>query len=138
MFNKNDKNLGPDARVVSWEEFQTQMEGRAGLIKPLLMNQSFVAGLGNWIVDDILYQAEIHPERRANELTEDEVRAIFDKMKYILETAIELESRYEDFPDEFLVTYRWSKNQYRQDEINLEILKVGGRSTYIDAKRQRL
>ncbi|MEM6846295.1 MAG: hypothetical protein AAF632_29050 [Bacteroidota bacterium] len=138
MFNKNDKNLGPDARVVSWEEFQAQMEGRTGLIKPLLMNQSFVAGLGNWIVDDILYQAGIHPERHANELDEGEVRSIFDKMKYILETAIELESRYKDFPDDFLVTYRWSKNQHRQEEINLEILKVGGRSTYIDSERQRL
>ncbi|MEM9832844.1 MAG: DNA-formamidopyrimidine glycosylase family protein [Bacteroidota bacterium] len=135
---QTDKKLGPDALMVSWEEFQEILDGRTGLIKPLLMNQSTVAGLGNWIVDDILYQAGIHPERRANELTSDEVRTIFDKMKYILETAVELESRYEDFPDEFLVTYRWSKNQHRQDEINLEILKVGGRSTYIDAKRQRL
>jgi len=132
------KKLGPDALTVSWEEFQGILDGRTGLIKPLLMNQSTVAGLGNWIVDDILYQAAIHPEKRANELTEDEVRAIFNKMKYILETAIELESRYEDFPDDFLVTYRWSKNQHRQDEINLEILKVGGRSTYIDAERQQL
>jgi formamidopyrimidine-DNA glycosylase len=132
------KKLGPDALTVSWEEFQGILDGRTGLIKPLLMNQSTVAGLGNWIVDDILYQAAIHPEKRANELSEDEVQTIFDKMKYILETAIELESRYEDFPDDFLVTYRWSKNQHRQDEINLEILKVGGRSTYIDAERQRL
>ncbi|MGD1894574.1 MAG: DNA-formamidopyrimidine glycosylase family protein [Cyclobacteriaceae bacterium] len=132
------KKLGPDALTVSWEDFQDRLDGRSALIKPLLMNQSTVAGLGNWIVDDILYQAGIHPEKRANELTETEVRAIFDKMKYILETAIELESRYEDFHDDFLVTYRWSKNQHRQDEINLEILKVGGRSTYIDAERQRL
>ena len=132
------KKLGPDALTVAWEDFQKILDGRTGLIKPLLMNQGTVAGLGNWIVDDILYQAAIHPEKRANELTEAERRAIYNKMKYILETAIELESRYEDFPDEFMVTYRWSKNQHRQDEINLEILKVGGRSTYIDAKRQRL
>lgn len=135
---QKDKKLGPDALTVSWKEFQEILDGRTGLIKPLLMNQSTVAGLGNWIVDDILYQAGIHPECRANELSDAKVQSIFDKMKYILKTAVELESRYEDFPDEFLVTYRWSKNQHRQEEINLEILKVGGRSTYIDAERQRL
>lgn len=132
------KRLGPDALSVSWEDFQQQLARRKGLIKPLLMNQSVVAGLGNWIVDEVLYQAGIHPEKRADQLTETEIRAIYDKMQYILQTAIRLESRYEYFPDHFLVTYRWSKNQHRQDEINLKRFKVGGRSTYIDTQRQQL
>nr|WKN38952.1 DNA-formamidopyrimidine glycosylase family protein [Tunicatimonas sp. TK19036] len=132
------KRLGPDALAVSWENFQAQFARRKGLVKPLLMNQTVVAGLGNWIVDEVLYQAGIHPEKRADQLSEAEVRAIYDKMQYILETAVRLESRYEDFPDDFLVTYRWSKNQHRQDEINLKRFKVGGRSTYIDAERQQL
>lgn len=132
------KRLGPDALSISWKDFQAQFARRKGLIKPLLMNQSVVAGLGNWIVDDILYQAGIHPEKRADQLSEQEMKAMYDKMQYILETAIRLESNYEDFPDDFLVTYRWSKNQHRQDEINLKRFKVGGRSTYIDGERQRL
>ena len=132
------KMLGPDAMAVPWEAFQNRLVGRRGLIKPLLMNQRVVSGLGNWIVDEILYQAGIHPEKQADKLTETEMRTIYDKMQYILKTAIRLESHYEDFPDHFLVTYRWSKNQHRQEEINLKRFKVGGRSTYIDAQRQRL
>ncbi|MEJ7658913.1 MAG: hypothetical protein WKG07_04455 [Hymenobacter sp.] len=32
-------------------------------VKPLLLDQSLTAGLGNWIVDEVLLQAKIHPER---------------------------------------------------------------------------
>ena len=47
---------------------------RRGRIKPLLLNQRFLAGLGNIYTDEALWQARIHPLRPANTLTPAEVQ----------------------------------------------------------------
>lgn len=136
---RKEKKLGPDALKITSEDFQARLSGRKGLIKPLLMNQRFVAGLGNWIVDEMLYQARVHPETPANQLTKDQVELIYEKMQYILSTAIEHEARYEDFPPDFLVTYRWlERENHPLQQKNIERMVVGGRSTYYCPDEQRL
>lgn len=130
VFRKK-KKLGEDAQRISREEFAQRLAGRKGLIKPLLLNQSLVAGLGNWIVDEVLYQAKAHPMTPANRLSDDEVALIYEKMQYVLETAIRHEARYEDFPRDFLVTYRWlERDGHPLQQKNIERMVVGGRSTY--------
>ena len=128
---RKKKKLGQDAQRITREEFSQRLAGRKGLIKPLLLNQSLVAGLGNWIVDEILYQAKIHPMTPANQLSESDVARIYDKMQHVLETAIRHEARYEDFPRDFLVTYRWlERDGHPLQQKNIERMVVGGRSTY--------
>lgn len=125
------KKLGQDAQRIALEEFSQRLAGRKGLIKPLLLNQSLIAGLGNWIVDEILYQAKIHPMRSANQLSEPEIALLYEKMQHVLETAIQHEARYEDFPRDFLVTYRWlERDGHPLQQKNIERIVVGGRSTY--------
>jgi len=128
---QQEKKLGQDALKISLEGFKEQLAGRTGLIKPLLMNQSFVAGLGNWIVDDILYQTAIHPETHADQLDDEQIEQMYEKMKYIIKTAIELEARYHEFPDHFLITHReeGAKSTLYQGEIIRTV--VGGRGTYL-------
>ena len=136
---RKKKKLGQDAQRVSLTDFRDRLSRRKGLIKPLLLNQSLVAGLGNWIVDEILYQAHVHPEKPADQLTEEEIDALYEKMQYILATAIEHEARYEDFPQDFLVTYRWLEREgHPLQAKNIERIVVGGRGTYYCPDEQRL
>ena len=136
---QTEKKLGPDAQRISLAAFRDHLSQRKGLIKPLLLNQRLVAGLGNWIVDEILYQAHIHPMKRANQLTDDEANTIYEKMQYILATAIEHEANYEAFPQDFLVTYRWlERDGHPLQAKNIERIVVGGRGTYYCPDEQKL
>ena len=135
------KKLGTDAQAVTLNQFQELLCTRTGLLKPLLLNQRFLAGLGNWIVDEILYQAAIHPAITVNQLTDEQIRTIYDKMQHILETAIRHEAQYHLFPRDFLVTYRWRENDdqdHPMHQQNIQRMVVGGRGTYYDADRQIL
>ncbi len=58
-------------------------------IKSLLLNQSFIAGLGNIYADEILYYAGVRPTRRAGSLTAREKDKIYSGIKAILAAAIE-------------------------------------------------
>jgi formamidopyrimidine-DNA glycosylase len=57
-------------------------------IKPLLMNQSFLVGLGNIYTDESLFLAKIHPLRKANELSLQEVESLLLAIRQVLEQAI--------------------------------------------------
>jgi formamidopyrimidine-DNA glycosylase len=50
---QKEKNLSDDARDLSWEDFKASFSNRKTYIKPILMDQSVAAGLGNWMVDEI-------------------------------------------------------------------------------------
>ena len=133
------KKLGSDALTVTLDAFQKLLRNRTGLLKPLLLNQRFLAGLGNWIVDEILYQAAIHPTITVNRLTDEQINTIYEKMQHILETAIEHEAQYHLFPRNFLVTYRWRESDDKDHPMhqqNIQRIVVGGRGTYYDADRQ--
>ena len=68
--------------------FVEKMLRRTIPIKALLLDQSFSAGVGNWIADEILYQAKIAPGRKACALSEVEVKRIRQKMKSIIDKAV--------------------------------------------------
>lgn len=65
------------------------LHGRRALLKPLLLNQEVVAGLGNIYVDESLFCAGIHPERRANTLTDDEINRLHEAITTVLAAAVE-------------------------------------------------
>jgi formamidopyrimidine-DNA glycosylase len=86
-----ERRLGPepfdpaltDARLTE----MLAARGRTKL-KPLLLDQTFVSGLGNIYVDEALYHAEIHPERRAGSLDAAELARLRVAMRTVLEEAI--------------------------------------------------
>lgn len=57
-------------------------------IKPLLMDQSFIAGLGNIYVDEALWDARIHPLRRSDMLNDEEVRALYRAIRRVLRSGL--------------------------------------------------
>src|SRR5207253_911858 len=66
-----------------------KIRGRRGRIKPLLLDQAFLAGIGNLYADEALWEARIHPLRAANSLSEDEVRRLARAIRHVLVAAIE-------------------------------------------------
>lgn len=54
-------NLGPDALGLEFAAFEARLRGRRGRLKPLLLDQEVIAGLGNIYVDEALFRARIHP-----------------------------------------------------------------------------
>jgi formamidopyrimidine-DNA glycosylase len=56
-----------------------------------LLDQSFVAGVGNIYADEALFYAGLHPQRRANSLTADEIQALHAAIQKVLQLGIERE-----------------------------------------------
>lgn len=69
-------------------QFRQMMSRRRAIIKPLLLNQNFIAGLGNIYVDEALFRAQVYPKRPANSLDEEELSALFDAMRAVLNEGI--------------------------------------------------
>jgi len=132
------KKLGTDALEISFEEFYQKLRGRKSPIKPRLLEQKILAGVGNWIADEILYQSHIHPETSLDKLDEAELRIAYDKMKEILTIAIEKDADWERFPDHFLTYQRHSKGVCYYTGKTLEKKTVGGRPTYISNDIQKI
>ena len=82
--------MGPEPLLDDFtlEYFTKRLRGRKAPIKPLLLDQSTVAGLGNIYVDETLYAAGIRPDRIAGELTGDEIARIWQAVKDVLTRGI--------------------------------------------------
>ena len=70
------QGIGPEPFQLSAEEFADRLASRRGKIKPLLLNQKFLSGLGNIYVDESLFAAGIHPLRTAESITAGEARRL--------------------------------------------------------------
>ena len=81
-------SLGPDALTVSFPQFQKRITRRAGMIKPVLLRQDVVAGIGNIVADEMLWEAHVHPKIRISELGENEMRSLFRALQTILARSI--------------------------------------------------
>ncbi|MBC7104555.1 MAG: bifunctional DNA-formamidopyrimidine glycosylase/DNA-(apurinic or apyrimidinic site) lyase [Firmicutes bacterium] len=83
-------SLGPEPLDggFSPEVFRRHLSGRRRRIKALLLDQAFLAGLGNIYADEALYRARIHPERPADRLTAREARALYRAIREVLDEAI--------------------------------------------------
>jgi formamidopyrimidine-DNA glycosylase len=72
-----------------------------------------VSGVGNWVADEVLYQCEIHPDQTY--LTMDQARGLCGTLRTILAVAVDRLRKGEDFPEEWLFHYRWSKKKASKD-----------------------
>lgn len=88
---KGIKQLGPEPLTVDFQliPFQAALKKKKMAIKPLLLNQKIVVGLGNIYVDEALWFAKIHPERPADSLTEAETSLLYEGTISVLAKAVE-------------------------------------------------
>jgi formamidopyrimidine-DNA glycosylase len=68
--------------------FRARLAGRSGRLKSLLLDQTFVAGIGNIYADEALWLARLHPLRRADSLGEAEARALYRAIRRTLSDGI--------------------------------------------------
>jgi formamidopyrimidine-DNA glycosylase len=84
---KRVAGLGPEPLEIGFEEFRVRLRRRAR-IKPLLLNQAFLAGLGNIYVDESLFAAGIHPLASAARLSAARAARLHQAIREILTEAI--------------------------------------------------
>ncbi|MFD2133902.1 DNA-formamidopyrimidine glycosylase [Pseudogracilibacillus auburnensis] len=117
-------------------------------IKATLLDQSIIAGLGNIYVDEVLFLSNVHPEKRANKLTENEVKTIWKNAHLVLEKAVKQGGTtirsYVDGAGEMgmfqqeLFVYGQQNKQCKVCGVEIIKLKVAGRGTHICPKCQSL
>jgi len=113
------------------KQLGVMLSRRTGLIKSVLMDQGFAAGVGNWVADEILYQAKISPKRRANTLDADEVKRLRAKIRHVCRTAVDRNAEVEQYPRTWLFHCRWddgaSTTSPKGEHVKRE--QIGGRTT---------
>lgn len=129
--------MGPEPLSPSFtfNFFEKLLKRRKGRIKSLLMDQSFVAGIGNIYGDEILFQARIRPARRAESLKEEERKVLFKKIKEVLSEAV---ADYEQLSEKSSWFMNWRrKGLCPRGCGKLERVKIGGRYSYFCSSCQK-
>lgn len=80
--------LGPDALSVGPEEFSQRLWCSRRQLKALLLDQSFLAGIGNIYADESLFLAGLHPLRRSETLGDDEIARLYQAVRTVLDEAV--------------------------------------------------
>jgi formamidopyrimidine-DNA glycosylase len=127
-------NLGPDAADVGRAVFRDRV-GRGDMaIKPRLMDQSVIAGLGNLLVDEILWRARLHPLRPAGSLTDEELDALRRHVRAAVRSSIRRGGAHTgDF-----IPHRERGGHCPRCGAALVRATVGGRTTYWCPSEQKL
>jgi formamidopyrimidine-DNA glycosylase len=134
--------LGPEplSDAFTLDVFKELIARRKGTIKPLLMNQSFVAGVGNIYADEILWRARIDPRRKADTLNQEEVVRLYHALRGALRDGIMHEGASINWyrkPDGTTGGYQAYFNVYDKDgspcsrcKTPIKKIRVGQRGTH--------
>jgi formamidopyrimidine-DNA glycosylase len=114
------------------------LRGRKAPVKALLLDQRLFAGVGNWIADEVLYQAGIRPDRAAGSLRPEEVRRLRSSLVSVIRRAVAVDADSDRFPRTWLFHVRWGKNALARTARGEQIVHatVGGRTTAWAPARQ--
>src|SRR5262245_6185740 len=125
--------LGFDAyrEIPPPERFCELLRDRGAPLKAVLLDQAFAAGVGNWIADEVLYQARLDPRRRAHTLTREEAVRLRARLRSVVALSVRVQSDSDRYPRSWLFHYRWGKRAGamtgRGESIRYTTL--GGRTT---------
>lgn len=131
--------LGPDPLEqgldITW--LQSKICKRKGPIKAVLLDQKIFVGVGNWIADEVLYQAGLSPHRKCNSLTPEEVIQLHRCLMRILVKAVSVDADSSRFPKSWLFHHRWGKKAEQDAKgERIQFDDVGGRTTAWVPSRQ--
>ncbi|KAF9458763.1 hypothetical protein BDZ94DRAFT_1172998 [Collybia nuda] len=132
-----DLGFDPILSMPSLEVFKPLVLKRSCPIKALLLDQSFSAGVGNWVADEILYHARVHPEQRCNTLTAKQLAAVHFHTSEVCRIAVSVNADDSKYPDHWLFNHRWGKGKKEKHKLKLpsgkpatiEWVTVGGRTS---------
>ena len=134
--------IDPLEDTFTWQQFSGALGQHAGRLKPLLMDQRFVSGLGNIYSDEVLFAAGLRYDRMSDTLSAQEVRRLYRAMREVVQDAIRYrgttlaDEAYVDLfgrPGEFqneLKVYGRKGLACRRCRTPIDAVKVGGRTSY--------
>lgn len=127
---QKEHDLGQDALELSEKQFLKLLEDKGGSIKGALTDQHLLAGIGNVYSDEMLYQCEIHPKFKTDNISEAEKKDLYKKMKEVLKMAIDKDGERSEFPEDYLIRHRKEGDDCPKCSGKIKKIKVSGRSTY--------
>lgn len=143
------KKLGPEANSdIDVVEFYNKIHKMKVKLKPALLDQTLLAGLGNIYVDEVCYLAGLHPEYPCKLLTLHDAKNILDKSKYVLAGAIKAGgTTIRSYTSSLGVTGRFQLKLHVHTKVGqhcekcnsiIKKIVVGGRGTYLCENCQKL
>ncbi len=145
---KIEKEFGPEPLEMNFKTFKGLLKRRPNArIKPLLMNQKIIAGIGNIYSDEILYASKIHPLRKIKTLNNKEIAQIFQNIRKILYLAIKYQgSSVEYYLDacgregsfnKYHKVYQKEGEKCRRCGVIIKRIKISGRSAHFCPRCQK-
>ena len=139
------KENGPDPvrdkDVVTVDWLKQLLSRKRVPVKALLLDQANLSGVGNWVADEVLYQARIHPEQYSNTFSDAQIKELNDALMHVCTTAVETLADSKQFPETWIMRYRWDKGKKDANVLpngeKIVHLKVGGRTSAIVPSRQK-
>jgi formamidopyrimidine-DNA glycosylase len=134
--------IDPLESMFTWQQFSGALANRASKLKPLLMDQQFVSGLGNIYSDEVLFAAGLRHDRASDELSAQEVRRLYRAIQETVQEAIR--SRGTTLGDEAYVDLFGKPGEYQSElkvygrrgepcrrcRTPIEVVKYSGRNSY--------
>jgi formamidopyrimidine-DNA glycosylase len=109
-------------------------------IKAVLLMQERFPGIGNWMADEILWRAAIHPRQTAGSLDAARSKTLYHEIRTVCREAMRIIGRnWGDLPDSWLFNHRWQKGgKCPRTGAKLQHATIGGRTTCWSPARQKL
>jgi formamidopyrimidine-DNA glycosylase len=125
-----------DKDVVTVEWLKAKCMSKKVPIKAMLLDQAVISGIGNWVGDEIMYDAKMHPEQYCNTLSDEQITQLHTSIHYVCGTAVDLLADSEKFPDTWLFKHRWGKGKKDAPNVlpnghKIAFLTVGGRTSAV-------
>jgi formamidopyrimidine-DNA glycosylase len=97
-------------------------------------------GIGNWMADEILWRAAIHPRQPAGSLDAVCTKTLYREIRWVCREALRIIGRkWDDPPDSWLFNHRWQKGgTCPRTGAKLQHAAIGGRTTCWSPARQKL
>lgn len=135
--------LPPDllSRAFTAEALEKFLKRRARApIKAVLLMQERFPGIGNWMADEILWRAAIHPRQAAGSLDAKQVAALYRETRWVCREALRIiGEKWGDPPKSWLFRHRWKKGgTCPRTGAKLQHATIGGRTTCWSPGRQKL
>ncbi|KAK7953842.1 formamidopyrimidine-DNA glycosylase [Apiospora saccharicola] len=140
------KENGPDPVIdkdLFTEDYLKQkMRNRHVPIKALLLDQAMISGIGNWVGDEIMYHARLHPEQYSDGFSDEDMAKLFKSIMYVCDTAVGHLGDSDKFPDDWLFNHRWGKGKKDASTTlptgeKIVFITVGGRTSCVVPSVQR-
>ncbi|KAK3941657.1 hypothetical protein QBC46DRAFT_98701 [Diplogelasinospora grovesii] len=123
-----------DTDIFTKDYLKQKMKSRHVPIKALLLDQAVISGIGNWVGDEVLYHAKLHPEQYCDEFNDEQMKKLHESIRYVCQFAVDKLGDSDEFPDDWLFHHRWGKgsktaSSHLPNGEKLAFLTVGGRTS---------